>query len=252
MSGGGYDLGCHIYNSDGKVVQIDYAQKAVDKGGALLGVRCKDGVVMVTEKLLEFKLLLPNSGRVVHKIDRACGISYTGYTQDGRAIVPVAEDECSNFKDYYGESIPPHVLAERIAMYMHLHTMYGGYRPFGLGVLVTAFDELEEKAFLHMINTAGVTYRFYGAAIGKGRQGATTELEKLDLDNLTCEQALEQLATIILLLRDEPKGKPFVLEAGWLKDKERTFEVVDKAKMDEITKIASKNVESREAMATEP
>lgn len=248
---GGYDLGCHIYNSDGKVLQISYAQKAVDKGGALLGVRCSDGVILVAEKLLEHKLLLPSSGKIVHKVDKSSGIAYTGYTQDGRAIVPVAEHECSNYKDYYGESIPPHVLSERIAQYMHLHTMYGGYRPFGLGVLVAGYDDLAKKAFLHMINTAGVTYRFYGAAVGKGRQSATTELEKLNLDQLTCIEALEQLAAIVLLLREEPKDKPFVLEAGWLLDETKVFEVVPSDVVEKCLLSAKETVRQREEMEIE-
>lgn len=245
-----YDLGCHIYNEEGKVHQIEYAQKAVDRGGSLLGVRCSDGVVLVAEKLLEHKLLLESSGQLVHKTDKGAGISYTGYVQDGRALVPVAEDECANFKDYYGEFIPPHVFAERIGQYMHAHTMYGGYRPFGLGVLLTSYDEEEKKAFLHMINTAGVTYRYNGAALGKGRQGATTELEKLALDQMTCIEALEQLAVIVLTLREEPRDKPFVLEAGWIHDEEKVFELVPREVVNKALEKARTIVEQREAMQT--
>src|SRR5690606_16834770 len=117
------------------------------------------------------------------------------------------------------ESIPPSTLAERLSSYFHLHTIYGGYRPFGIGLLVTGFDDLEGRAFLHMINAAGVTYRFFGAAMGRGRQAATTELENVNWSDMTCEAALARLAEVIVTIREGPEDREFVLEAGWLKDK---------------------------------
>lgn len=242
--GSGYDLGCEMYSPDGRVFQIEYADKAVEAGGSVIGLKCKDGVVIGVEKLVHNKLLLPTSGRMVHRIDGHSGIAYTGYGPDGRAIVPAAESECMNYKDYYDENIPPHTLAGRIGAYMHAHTCYGGYRPFGLGVLIAGYDDFDKESYLHMINPSGTTFRFYGAAIGKGRQPAKTEIEKLDLSQMTVEEGLENIAFIIKLIRDEARDKPYVLEAGWVKNETKEFVAVDAKQIAIAQDNAQKRVEA--------
>lgn len=41
---------------------------------------------------------------------------------------------------------------------------------------------------------------YRGCAIGKGRQLAKTEIEKLDLENLTCKEVLASAATMFASL----------------------------------------------------
>uniref|UniRef100_A0A7S3PKQ0 Proteasome subunit alpha type n=1 Tax=Aplanochytrium stocchinoi TaxID=215587 RepID=A0A7S3PKQ0_9STRA len=239
--GSGYDLGCNIYSPDGRVFQIEYADKAVEAGGAVIGLKCKDGVVIGVEKLVLNKLLLPTSGKMVHKVDNHAGMAYTGYVPDGRAIVPAAESECMNYKDYYGENMPPHTLSSRIGAYMHAHTMYGGYRPFGLGVLIAGYDDVDKESYLHMINPAGTHFRFYGAAVGKGRGTAKTEIEKLDLSQMSVKEGLEHIAFIIKQIRNEARDKPYVLEAGWVLNETKEFVAVDP----KTIAIAQENAQKR-------
>ena len=51
-TGAGYDYAPTIYSPDGRIFQIEYAQKAIEAGGTSIGVKCKDGVVLANEKLL--------------------------------------------------------------------------------------------------------------------------------------------------------------------------------------------------------
>mmetsp|Transcript_18340 Transcript_18340/g.36029 ORF Transcript_18340/g.36029 Transcript_18340/m.36029 type:complete len:259 (+) Transcript_18340:236-1012(+) len=228
-TGAGYDLGCNIYSPDGRVFQIEYAAKAVENSGALIGLKCKDGVVIGSEKLMPSRLLTENSGRRVHPVGLHAGIAFTGYAADGRPVVNSARAEVENYHDYYGVDMPPHTLSERMGHYFHAYTTYGGYRPFGLTLMVAAFDELEQEPFLHMIDPAGTQFRYHGAAAGKSKQAAKTEIEKLDLKNITCEEALKRISLIIHTIREEEKDKPFVLEAGWItKDTKWRFELVPK------------------------
>ena len=64
-------------------------------------------------------------------------------------------------------------------------------RPYGASVLVGVY---EEKPELYMIEPSGVGFRYYSTAIGKNKQGANTELEKLDFETLTAKQAVFELA----------------------------------------------------------
>ena len=47
---------------------------------------------------------------------------------------------------------------------------------------------------MYVVEPSGVHYGYYGAAIGKGKQVAKTEIEKLKFDELTVEQAVKEAA----------------------------------------------------------
>ncbi len=49
---------------------------------------------------------------------------------------------------------------------------------------------------------------------GKHRQAAKTEIEKLDLEQLTCDQLIREAARILISVREEGKEKNFRLEIG--------------------------------------
>jgi len=49
-TGSGYDYSPTTFSPDGRVFQVEYAVKAVEQSGTVLGVRCVDGVVLGVEK----------------------------------------------------------------------------------------------------------------------------------------------------------------------------------------------------------
>ena len=59
---------------------------------------------------------------------------------------------------------------------------------------------------------------YYGAATGKGRQIAKSELEKLNLSdgNLSLEEGVKEAARIIYVAHDDNKDKEFELEMSWV------------------------------------
>lgn len=59
---------------------------------------------------------------------------------------------------------------------------------------------------------------YYGAATGKGRQVAKTELEKLDLPsgNLSLTDGIKHAARIIQIAHEDNKDKDYELEMSWV------------------------------------
>ncbi|KAJ0043333.1 hypothetical protein Pint_18385 [Pistacia integerrima] len=232
--GTGYDLSVTTFSPDGRVFQIEYAAKAVDNSGTVIGIKCKDGIVMGVEKLIASKMMLPGSNRRIHSVHRHSGmvLSFTcpdlifwtlifllavaGLAADGRQIVARAKSEATNYESVYGEPIPVKELAQRVASYVHLCTLYWWLRPFGCGVILGGYDR--DGPQLYMVEPSGVSYRYFGAAIGKGRQAAKTEIEKLKLSELTCRQGVIEVAKIIYGVHDEAKDKAFELEMSWVCD----------------------------------
>lgn len=213
--GTGYDLSTTTYSPDGKVFQVDYACKAVDNGGLALGVRCRDGVVLGVEKLLAFKMLVPGSNRRIAAVDRHAGMAGTGLAPDARQIVSRARSECAQYLSFYGDRIPAQILADRMAHYLHMFTLYWSVRPFGASTLMAVKDA--EGYALYLLEPSGECQRYHGAAVGKGRQAAKNEIEKLKLGEMSCEEAVKAVARIVYATHDE-KDKDFECEMSWICD----------------------------------
>ncbi|GBG70095.1 hypothetical protein CBR_g5726 [Chara braunii] len=214
--GTGYDLSVTTFSPDGRVFQTEYAMKAVDNSGTAVGIRCKDGIVMGVEKLVISKMLVAGSNRRIHSVDRHAGMAMAGLVADGRQIVNRARAEAANYKSFYGDQIPGKILCDRVASYTHLCTLYWWIRPFGASVILGCYDKEEPQ--LWMIEPSGVAYRYFGTAIGKGRQAAKTEIEKLKLSEMTCREGVIEVAKIIYGVHDEAKDKAFELEMSWICD----------------------------------
>lgn len=82
--------------------------------------------------------------------------------------------------------------------------------------LLPAPTALPSLPQLYMIEPSGNANRFFGAAIGKSRQAARTEIERLDLASLSCREAVKEIMKILLGLREDEK--PYEVEMGWISD----------------------------------
>lgn len=128
-------------------------------------------------------------------------------------ILTLQSETCAKACRNYGIDIPGHILCERLGSTLHIYTLYGGARPFGTNALVATHSKQHGHA-LYLVETNGVVLRFFATAIGKHRQAAKTELEKLKLSDITCADALPTVAKMFISQRDDQK--PHELEMAWL------------------------------------
>ena len=78
-------------------------------------------------------------------------------------------------------------------MYVHAYTLYSAVRPFGCSFLLGSYSA-NDGAQLYMIDPSGVSYGYWGCAIGKARQAAKTEIEKLQMKEMTCRDVVKEVA----------------------------------------------------------
>jgi len=212
--GTGYDLSASQFSPDGRVFQVEYAHKAVENGGTVIGLRGKDGVVFAIEKIITSKLYETGANKRIFNIDQHVGMAVSGIISDARQIAETARSEAASYKTQYGVGIPLKYLNERVSMYMHAYTLYSAVRPYGCSVLLSAYET--DGPALYMIDPSGVSYGYYGCAVGKAKQSAKTEIEKLKLPEMTCKELVKEAARIIYLVHDELKDKQFELEMSWV------------------------------------
>jgi len=241
--GTGYDLSSHQFSPDGRVFQVEYADKAVGNSSTAIGVRCKDGVVFAVEKLVTSKLYEAGTGKRIFTIDRHIGMAVAGLLSDARQIVSIARDEAAYYKSVYGGPIPLKYLADKVSGYVHTYTLYSALRPFGCSVFIGSYEKTDGPE-LYMIEPSGVSYGYYGCAAGKARQNAKTEIEKLKLDNMTCKEAVKEVAKIIYVVHDEVKDKAFELELSWVgTESNGIHQMVPKDIAKEAEELAKKSME---------
>lgn len=241
--GTGYDLSAHQFSPDGRVFQVEYANKAVENSSTAVAVRCKDGVVFGVEKLVTSKLYEAGTGRRIFSIDRHVGMAVAGLISDARQLVGVARDEAAYYKSVYGTPIPLRYLADKVAGYVHMYTLYSAYRPFGTSLFLSSYSK-NDGAELYMIEPSGVYYGYHGCALGKAKQNAKTEIEKLKLENMTCKEAVKEVAKIIYIVHDEVKDKRFELELSWVcEDSNGLHQAVPKDIAREAEDLAKKSME---------
>jgi len=209
----------------------------------VVGISCKDGVILAAEKLEISKMLEEHSNRRTFPIDRHAGAVVAGVAADGRAVIDRAQAEASNYKSFYGDPVPGHVLAERVASFMHMFNLYWYVRPFGVCALLAAYDHSGPQ--LYMVDPAGTMHRYYATAVGKGRQGAKNELEKLNLKAITCTEAVFAVAKILHQVHDEEKG--FEMEIAWISEETgKVFKRIPNSLLQEAQEAAKAAIEAEE------
>lgn len=240
--GTGYDLSASQFSPDGRVFQVEYAQKAVENSGTAIGLQGKDGVVFAVEKLVSSKLYEAGANKRLFTIDRHVGVAVAGLLADSRKIVETARTEAANYRSEYGCPIPTKYLTERTAMYLHAYTLYSALRPFGCSLMFGSYGE--DGPVMYMVDPSGIYYGYYGCAIGKARQAAKTEMEKLKLKDLLCRDLIKEAAKIIYIIHDEVKDKSFELELSWVGEVTGgRHEIVPKEVLEEAEKFAKASLE---------
>ncbi|OJT12547.1 Proteasome subunit alpha type-3 [Trametes pubescens] len=214
--GTGYDLSASTYSPDGRIFQVEYANKAVENSGTAVGIRVKDGIVLAVEKLVHSKLLIPENNKRIYTVDKHIGIASAGYLADGRHLANRARDEASSYRENYRAAPTLQYVVDRVGLYVQAYTLYSSVRPFGCSTILGAVDKTGPTLFV--VEPSGVSYGYRGAAVGKGRQLAKTELEKLKFDELSMREAVMEAARIIYLVHDDAKEKDFELEMSWVGD----------------------------------
>ncbi|XP_067681248.1 proteasome subunit alpha type-3-like [Haliotis asinina] len=212
--GTGYDLSASQFSPDGRVFQVEYAQKAVENSGTAIGIRGKDGVVFGVEKLVTSKLYEPGSNKRIFNVDKHIGAAVAGLLSDARHLVDQAREEASNYRYNYGSSIPLKHLTDRVSMYVHAYTLYSSIRPFGVGAILGSYEA--DGPQMYLIDPSGVSWGYHGCAVGKAKQNAKTEIEKLKMKDMTMQELVKEVAKIIYIVHDEVKDKAFELELSWV------------------------------------
>lgn len=87
-------------------LQIEYAQKATENAGTVIGIKCSDGVLLAVEKLVQTKLLVPGSNKRIFTVDYHAGVASAGLIADGKHLAIRSRDDAQSYRDNYRIKAP--------------------------------------------------------------------------------------------------------------------------------------------------
>ncbi|OLL23871.1 putative proteasome subunit alpha type-1 [Neolecta irregularis DAH-3] len=173
-----YDRMITIFSPEGRLYQVEYAFKAITASGiTCLGVRGKNGSVVVGQKKVEDKLIDPKTVTHIFKINSHVGVIMTGSIADARASVTRARSEAAKFRYENGYEMPCDVLAKRLATINQVYTQRAAMRPLGVAITLVSHDE-EFGPQLFKVDPAGYYTGYLGCATGPKAQDISNYLEK--------------------------------------------------------------------------
>jgi len=184
-----YDRASTIFSPDGRLFQVEYAREAVKRGTTTIGLKYRDGVVLIVDKRISSHLIEPDSIEKIFQIDDYIGCATSGLVADARALVDRARVDAQINKITYGEKILVKTLVKRISDFKQAYTQYGGVRPFGVVLLIAGVDSTGPCLFATDPSGAFMEYKAGGE--GAGRSGVMAYFEKNYREDMTLEEAIE-------------------------------------------------------------
>ncbi len=169
----GYDRTSTMFSPDGRLLQVEYAKKAVKQGTAAMGIVCKDGVILVADRRLIDKNIVPESVEKIYQVDDHIGATATGYLMDGRILIEKAQLLSQQHIVTYDNVMDTKSLVKEICNIKQAFTQYGGARPFGISILFAGVDDGEPVLF--ETEPTGMFFQYKATAIGEG----DTEIKKI-------------------------------------------------------------------------
>jgi len=232
---GAYDRAITVFSPDGRLFQVEYAMELVNRGATILGIQCREGVILGSEENVE-PLEEAEYSWKLFKIDDHVGAAIVGLSSDARMLIDQARLYAQSNKLTYDEPIDVEVVTKRISDIKQMYTQHAGVRPFGVSIIFGGVDKTGGRVFY--THPSG-TYRGYKAtAVGAGRETALGILKEEYKENMNLEE-VTKLAVKCLVKALEARQLPTRMKIAAIPSETKKMEILPGDKIEGIVKELS-------------
>ena len=160
----GYDRAVTMFASDGRILQVEYAERTIRLGAASVGVVCKDCVVIVSDRRRRDKLVVGESANKINEVDEHIICVSAGISSDARVLVDKARILAQQHRVNYDSEPTTESIVRDIADVKQQFTQYGGGRPFGVSLM---FGGINGEPVLYTTDITGNYLKYKANAIGE-------------------------------------------------------------------------------------
>ena len=169
----GYDRAITMFSPDGRLLQVEYAKKTVRQGSTAIGMACRDGVLLITDKRVVDVLVVPEAVEKVFEIDEHIAATAAGILSDARVLMERAQLRAQQHRVTYDSPIDSLTVVKDISNLKQICTQSGGLRPFGVSLLIAGVDDMGPRLF--ETDPTGIFFQYRATVIGEGE----TEIEEM-------------------------------------------------------------------------
>ncbi|MDO8517315.1 MAG: archaeal proteasome endopeptidase complex subunit alpha [Nanoarchaeota archaeon] len=189
----GYDRTATMFAPDGHILQVEYAEKTVRLGSASIGIVCKDGVVIVSDRRTRDKLVIGESANKIYEVDEHIMATASGIISDARVLIEKARVISQQHRVTYDSEPNTESIVKEIADIKQQFTQYGGGRPFGVALMVAGFNSKPE---LFTTDVTGNYLEYHANAIGENDEKLKEKLREKYNENLTLNEGMKLALSI--------------------------------------------------------
>ncbi len=224
----GYDRAITMFSPDGRLLQVEYAKKTVRQGSTAIGITCADGVVLVTDKRIVDKLVVPKSVEKIWQVDDHIGATASGIISDARVLIERSQLLAQQHKVTYDAPMDIVSVVRDISNIKQMTTQSGGLRPFGVSILVAGVDSSGIKLF--ETDPTGIYFQYKATVIGEAEPEVEEVLYKEYKETMTMEDGFK-LAIKALKKSLDKNFDPDRVDAAFVSAKDKKFTRLTKEKI---------------------
>lgn len=196
----GYDRAAQTFSPDGHILQVEYAEKTVRLGSASIGMICKDGVILVSDRRQKDKLVVESSANKIIEIDEHMMVVSAGIVSDARVLIDKARVLAQQHRVTYDSEVSTESIVKDISDMKQQFTQYGGARPFGVALMIAGYNGTPK---LYATDVSGNYLEYKADAIGENDEKIKEKLRQEYKQDLTCEEGVKLALKIFKELQEE-------------------------------------------------
>lgn len=200
----GYDRAATMFAPDGHILQVEYAEKTIRLGSASVGMVCKDGVILVSDRRQKDKLVVEESASKISEIDDHIMAVAAGIISDSRVLIDKARTVAQQHRVTYDSEPTTESIVRTLADIKQQFTQYGGARPFGVSLMIAGQNGKPE---LYVTEVTGNYLKYHAFAIGENDELIKSKLREEYKKDLSCDEAVKLALKIFKDLQGEDFSK---------------------------------------------
>jgi len=230
----GYDRTSTMFSPDGRLLQVEYAKKTIRQGSTAIGIVCKDGILLLTDKRIANKLIVSESVEKLFQVDEHIGATVSGFVSDGRILIEKARVRAQQHRVTYDEPIDVMEIVKNICDMKQWFTQVGGARPFGVSILFAGVDA-DAGVKLFATEPSGIFFQYKATAVGEAEVEVNEILAKEYKDTISIEDGFK----LAIKAFKKVLGKNFDitrLSGAYINKEEKVFTKIDVNYMRKLSK----------------
>jgi proteasome alpha subunit len=185
-SSGGNGRYPYYYGQGGRLILVDSALEAVNRGSTTVGIKTPEFSLISSHIKPTLPLVDPNEK--IFTIDKHIGATGAGYIADIEQLIEEIRVQAQKHLLSYDSPIDLKSVAKHLSTYLHNYTIYA-VRPQAASIIITGIDAKGIQLF--QVDPSGTYLSGNGFAIGHASDVAIEEIQKGYSKNLTIDSALE-------------------------------------------------------------